>query len=208
MTVAQTPFKMGPMARSSYYTRIRSRIAELEDQIKALQTELEELRVAKSVLDRLSEDGEGSDDVTETRRRSPTVAEKIQEVVRDVGPSSSHEIHAALESGWREDLKFETVSSTLSRMKRNGDIVTDGKRWFLPSEADESEPEEEEPSDADTSDGSMSSNGGGEVREQASSTVSPEGATPSASTFHRKMRSSTSHLPFQQPRFPSVEKGG
>ena len=186
------------MRKTSYRTQIKQRISELETEIAERQQELEELRVAERVLDRIASGGGDDDDdqlsSKPQRQKEPTVADKIEEYVGILGPMESSDIHHTLQSEWRSDLQFTTVSSTLSRMKQRGRITNDGKLWFLP--------EQEEPSDAATSDGSHeSSDGGGRIAGSRTSDPGPVGSTPTASTSYRRdLLSGSSQGPIIHPK--------
>lgn len=117
------------MARVSYISRIRSRAVELEASIKEMERELQELRIAERVLGRMgSEDDE--DDASQPKAAKPkTVSELIAEVLTVYGALESREIlDRVLE---RQETTFNTVSTTLSRMKDQGLVALDGKNWRL-----------------------------------------------------------------------------
>lgn len=183
------------MSRASYYHRIKSRIAELEEQINELQSELDELRVAERVLERLGSNGDEESSPRASSsggRKGPTVASKIVETLQVLGPMTSNDITELLQTDWREDLKFATVSSTLSRLRSRGEVQSDGRKWFLP--------DQEKPPEADAPDGSDDdSYGGGEVRESAVESGPPEGANPSTSVRRQDLLSGTA-----RPGFPPV----
>lgn len=129
------------MARTPYAVRLRTRIADVEQQIARLQKELDELRVAERVILRLGGDETDTDraqsrnfDVHSGRRGKATIASVVIETLQSTGPTDSHSLHAKLRDEWRSDLGFTTLSSTLSRMKRAGQIDADGRVWFLPNQ--------------------------------------------------------------------------
>ena len=175
------------MARSSYYNRIKSRISELEQQIDELQSELDELRVAERVLDRLGSNGDEESapkSSASSGRKKETVASKILESLQILGPMTSSDITELLQTDWRSDLTFATVSSTLSRLRSRGQVQSDGRQWFLP--------DQEKPPEADAPGGfDDQSDGGGEVRESGVGAGPPEGANPSASARRHDLLSGT-----------------
>lgn len=120
------------MAKLGYAQRIKSRIQQLDAMIKAVQLELDELRVAERVLGRLGneDDQKGPDDGQHgtSTTRDGTVAEMAIASLIEIGPSSTATLLQHLQQTWREDLKQTTLASTLSRTKGEGQVfVVDGK---------------------------------------------------------------------------------
>ena len=136
-------------SKASYQTRIRARIGELQMTIAAAQAELHDLQVAEKVLERLSDGGQGSYSTQNPVRpapseaadrmdavvyvgREPTVAERAIDTLRAHGPLTTGDLLATLQENWRPDLAQTTLSSTLSRIKRDGTILQIEGRWCLP----------------------------------------------------------------------------
>lgn len=128
------------MARTPYILRVRARISELERAIQQASKELEELRIAERVLSRMGgEDGQpeindgglaGSTKPPRTQKRL-TVPLMVLRVLAESGPMDTHSLLAAIQDRFRPDLTFPTVSSTLSRMKKAGQIESDGRCWSV-----------------------------------------------------------------------------
>ena len=119
------------MARQSYNSRIRTRIAELEQEIAARQTELDELKIAERVIDRL-----GSDefelighDAEFTVVRGLTIADLIIKILTDHGARDTASIHQLMRDEYKRDTTPNTVGSTLSRLKSEGRVTLDGRLW-------------------------------------------------------------------------------
>lgn len=117
------------MARVSYISRIRSRAVELEASIKEMERELQELRIAERVIGRLgSEDDE--DDASPPKLPKPrTVSDLIADVLTVYGALESRDILDRVRE--RQETTFNTISTTLSRMKDQGLVALDGKNWRL-----------------------------------------------------------------------------
>ena len=69
-----------------------------------------------------------------------TIGDKIVSLLTDRGAMRSHDILVALQTEWRSDVSFETISSTLSRIKSNGRVALDNdtRLWSIPSTTSES----------------------------------------------------------------------
>ncbi|WP_139282462.1 hypothetical protein [Pseudoxanthobacter soli] len=115
------------MARPSYAVRIRSRIAELEALILQMQAELDELRVAERVIERLG--GDDDDETPARGQRSRTIGELIVEVLGLHGPLESKGVLELVRD--RQDTTANTISTTLSRLKDSGQVLLDGRMWSL-----------------------------------------------------------------------------
>ena len=124
------------MARPSYANRIRQRMAHLESVITDAQRELDELRVAARVLERLGTDEDDEDAPRPSRPR--TVGEIIIEVLEGAdGPLEAQEI--TLRVGAIQETTANTVSTTLSRLKATGRVDLFGRLWSLPERKEASE---------------------------------------------------------------------
>lgn len=125
-------------SKASYQTRIKARINELKMTIAAAQAELHDLQVAEKVLERLSDSGlspMATQDVgiaALPRSKEPTVADKAIEALRERGPMNTVDLLACLQMTWREDLAQTTLSSTLSRVKKDGLIDYVDGLWCVP----------------------------------------------------------------------------
>lgn len=122
------------MSRSSYSTRIRSRIAELEQQIEAAQSELSELRVAERVLNRLSgpeNDDESTPSSAQSPVKEPTISDQIVEILGEDGPLDTQTIFDRVNQARSNSTSLASVQSTLSRVKASGKIGNDGGRWHV-----------------------------------------------------------------------------
>lgn len=124
------------MSKTSYQTRIRSRIAELRAAILAAEAEVKELEVAERVLERLSE-GSGlagafdADVVAPTNRtdKVQTVADAALYALKTRGAMNSADLLNHLHVTWRSDLAQTTLTSTLSRAKKEGRLEYDNGLW-------------------------------------------------------------------------------
>jgi len=104
-------------------------MAVLSSQLDACRLKRSELLVAERVLSELGP--EDAPDVSGERRRDPTVGDQIVSFLYHNGPLRSHDLLALMQAEWRADLTFETLSSTLSRVKSTGRISHDNetKLW-------------------------------------------------------------------------------
>ena len=141
-------------SKASYQTRIKARISELKMQIAAAQAELHDLQVAEKVLERLADGGysasapqnrvpsEASDrmDAVVYVGKEPTVADKALEALRERGRMTGPDLLSYLQMTWRPELAQTTLSSTLSRMKKDGSTIDyrDG-HWYALWSSDELE---------------------------------------------------------------------
>lgn len=118
------------MARASYAVRIRARIAELESVIKAAEIELSDLRIAERVIESLGPDDDEYDAPASARHtKGKTVSDLIADVLTEFGPMDSREVFDRVSK--RQETTFNTISTTLSRMKDQGIVVLQGKTWGL-----------------------------------------------------------------------------
>lgn len=102
-------------------TQIESRAAELE----RMRDELKELRAAERVVLRLIPDDVAQVISEDRDRKEPTIGDRIVMLLEQSGPLRSADVLDGLQKGWRSDIRFETVSSTLSRVKAQGRIALD-----------------------------------------------------------------------------------
>ena len=136
------------MDSESAVKSIKRRAAELEAVIKSSQAELDELRVALRVFERLLPEAKdkGEDDGSGTsiaaRSSGVTVGSMAVAMIEQHGPIDTSALLDLLRRNWREDLQQTTLSSTLSRQKSAGLIDrVDGKwRSVRSSEAGGSDP--------------------------------------------------------------------
>lgn len=123
------------MARTGYALRIKDRIQRLEDLISAAQVELDELRVAERVLNRLGADDneKGPDDgqYGTPATRGGTIIDMAVDCLKKIGPSDTTSILRSLRESWRADLKATTLASTLSRAKAEGRIKSVNGVWHV-----------------------------------------------------------------------------
>lgn len=121
------------MARSSYAVRIRTRIAELEQQVAAATSELAELRVAEKVLGRFSgdEDDDMQREQSASSAKEPTIPDLIIQILNASGPLETAAIFNAVNNGRSTPTSAASVQSTLSRVKASGKIGHDGSRWYV-----------------------------------------------------------------------------
>lgn len=127
------------MSRSGYATRIKMRIFELQKIIDAAQSELQDLEVAQRVLDRLGDNAEPSflplPDAGTKPKDTPkhrTIADVAIETLRENGPKSSSELLEIMQQQWRPDLALTTLTSTLSRIGKDGAVKHVNGLWQLP----------------------------------------------------------------------------
>ncbi|MCZ8080312.1 MAG: hypothetical protein O9289_17425 [Rhodobacteraceae bacterium] len=118
-------------------------MGELRAIIATAQTELAELEVAERVLERLADGGGGSplpmqDVVVPAPRvsKEPTVAEAAIYGLRTRGPMNSADLLSYLHVTWRDDLAQTTLTSTLSRTKKEGRLVYEDGMWSVPATID------------------------------------------------------------------------
>lgn len=125
------------MARQSYNSRIRARISELEYEIAARQTELDELKIAERVIDRLGSDEFelSGRDAELTVVRGLTIVDLISKILSDHGPKDTSAIHQLMKDEYRRDTTPNTVGSTLSRMKAEGRVTLNGGLWAASRES-------------------------------------------------------------------------
>jgi hypothetical protein len=124
------------MARQSYNSRIRSRIAELEQEIVARQTELDELKIAERVIDRLGSDEPERDDNRDDNIdvRDLTIAKLIILVHSGHGAMESSGVHQRMANEYYRNTTLNTVVSTLSRLKSEGRVTLNGRLWSVRKE--------------------------------------------------------------------------
>ena len=123
------------MSKLGYSQRIKQRILDLEAQIAASQSELDDLRIAERVLNRLGALNEEKEpDYGQPRTYTTsggTVADRAIDVLVNNGPMNTGAILAQLQEKWRPDLKQTTLASTLSRVKAEGKIKAVNGQWHV-----------------------------------------------------------------------------
>lgn len=127
------------MSRSGYAARIRVRILELKKIIEAAQSELKDLEVAQRVLDRLGDNAEPSymlpqdvDTKLNETSKHRTIADVAIETLSEHGPKSSSALLEIMQQQWRPDLALTTLTSTLSRIGKDGSVKHVNGLWQLP----------------------------------------------------------------------------
>jgi hypothetical protein len=130
------------MSKVGYQTRIRARIVELQNLIKAAKAELDELEVAERVLERLSDGTHvstsghaGAPDVALVKlsgtKSGNTVADRALSALCELGPMTSADLLLHLQETWRHDLAQTTLSSTLSRVTKTGKVINQNGVWSV-----------------------------------------------------------------------------
>jgi hypothetical protein len=123
------------MSKLGYSQRIKQRILDLENTVASAQAELDELRIAERVLNRLgtvTEEKGPDDGQSRTSTTSGgTVADRAIEVLINNGPMDTTAILMRLQVTWRSDLKQTTLASTLSRVKAEGRIEAVNGQWHV-----------------------------------------------------------------------------
>ncbi|MFC3088496.1 hypothetical protein [Tabrizicola soli] len=134
-------------------------MADLRATIAAAQAELAELEVAERVLERLSEGGAGFGPATQDvvasapkESKEQTVAEAAIYGLRTRGPMNSADLLSFLHVTWRSDLAQTTLTSTLSRTKKEGRLVFEDGLWSVPATIDDSGNADGADDDTDLSD--------------------------------------------------------
>ena len=103
--------------------------AQMEAEIEALKNKMAGIQIAIDVL----EGNAAPDDEDEPgRARRGAVKEALYELLKDAGKTGLN-AHAAVEMAKSRGIELDrnTVSSTLSRMKKDGAIDHDGERYRL-----------------------------------------------------------------------------
>lgn len=125
------------MSKLGYSQRIKQRIADLEAQIASAQSELDELRIAERVLNRLGTgtDEKGPDDGQSrtSATRDGTVAGVAVNALKARGPMDTLTLLEVMQQEWRADLKQTTLASTLSRIKLAGSVNQIDGKWHVAS---------------------------------------------------------------------------
>lgn len=105
---------------------VQQRRQVLEHELAEKRAELSEMRTGLAALDRLN--GQMPQSYSPASRRD-TVGKRIVAYLREHGPCTSYEIADGLAAEWRSDLRFHTVSTTLTRLRRRDAVQrpTDGK---------------------------------------------------------------------------------
>ena len=125
------------MSKLGYSQRIKQRIADLEAQIAFAQSELDELRIAERVLNRLGTgtDEKGPDDGQSrtSTTKDGTVAGVAVNALKAHGPMDTLALLKVMQQEWRADLKQTTLASTLSRIKLAGSVNQIDGKWYAGS---------------------------------------------------------------------------
>lgn len=121
------------MARQSYNLRIRTRISELEREIAARQTELDELKIAERVIDRLGSDENESVEISVIREH--TIADLIIMILSDHGAMETAAVHQLMHDECHRGTTVNTVGSTISRLKSEGRVTLNGRLWSVPQKS-------------------------------------------------------------------------
>lgn len=125
-------------------TEIVARLKAVDEERVALLREMDELRLADTVLQRLSgeadiADAEAADvaDVTEEHGQNPptdmTIADMALVLLREVGSEglTSNEVLEQLRKRWLPELARTSLSPPLSRLKAKGLIELLDDRWRM-----------------------------------------------------------------------------
>lgn len=110
--------------------KLYATLAELEAEIEALRNKRAGVQLAIDVLERDDADEDAGDETGRARRGA--VKEALFTLLRAAGDTGLNAA-SAVEMGKQRgiDLDRATVSSTLSRMKRDGAVDHDGERYRL-----------------------------------------------------------------------------
>jgi hypothetical protein len=110
--------------------KLHDTLAELEAELEALKNKKAGVQLAIDVLERDDGGEETADDNGRARRGA--VKEALFELLKEAGKTGLN-AHSAVEMAKRRGLELDrgTVSSTLSRMKRDGAVDHDGERYRL-----------------------------------------------------------------------------
>lgn len=108
---------------------IAGREAEIKEQMKALRTELAELKLAKSALDQT---GSGQPQPV-AQPTGPTIKDMVREILKsDVLGLTSTQILREISERFGRDLERTSLSPQLSRMKQDGEVELIGETWSMP----------------------------------------------------------------------------
>jgi hypothetical protein len=109
--------------------KLHETLAGLEAELEALRNKISGVRLAIDVLEGNDED-DAADDSGRARRGA--VKEALYDLLKEAGKTGLN-AHSAVEMAKRRGLELDrgTVSSTLSRMKRDGAVDHDGERYRL-----------------------------------------------------------------------------
>lgn len=110
--------------------KLHDTLAELDAELEALKNKKAGVQLAIAVLERVDIDDDVIDEGGRARRGA--VKETLFELLKEAGKTGLN-AHSAVEMAKRRsiDLDRGTVSSTLSRMKRDGAVDHDGERYRL-----------------------------------------------------------------------------
>jgi hypothetical protein len=109
--------------------KLHETLAGLEAELEALKNKIAGVRLAIDVME-----GNEADDTADDngRARRGAVKEALYDLLKEVGKTGLN-ANSAVEMAKRRGLELDraTVSSTLSRMKRDGAVDHDGERYRL-----------------------------------------------------------------------------
>ena len=110
--------------------KLHDTLAELEAELEALKNKKAGVQLAIDVLERDDSDDDTVEDNGRARRGA--VKEALFELLKEAGKTGLN-AHSAVEMAKRRGIELDraTVSSTLSRMKRDGAVDHDGERYRL-----------------------------------------------------------------------------
>lgn len=116
-------------ASKQHIQKLHDTLAALESEVEALKHKIAGVQLALDILEH--NDADDSVDVSSRARRG-AVKEALFDLLKESGKSGLN-ANAAVEMAKRRgvDLDRGTVSSTLSRMKRDGAVDHDGERYRL-----------------------------------------------------------------------------
>jgi hypothetical protein len=109
--------------------KLHETLAGLEAEFEALKNKISGVRLAIDVLEGNEEDDTPDDS---GRARRGAVKEALYDLLKEAGKTGLN-AHSAVEIAKRRGIELDrgTVSSTLSRMKRDGAVDHDGERYRL-----------------------------------------------------------------------------
>lgn len=134
--------------KQSYPNRIRARIAEIEATLAsfdALRAELNELRIAERVLNKLAADDDNQPSIFEgvsSRNSKPlTVREALVRALSDAEDVwlTTEEAATAASAILQKAVPINTAGPNLTRLREDGVIVRDGPRVALRARVEKSE---------------------------------------------------------------------
>lgn len=107
---------------------IAAREADIKSQMKALRSELGDLKIAKSALDPLSSEIEPGG----LQSGSRTIKDMVRTILKsDSTGLTATDILAKIKENFDRDLGRTSLSPQLSRMKEDGEVIVNDNSWFL-----------------------------------------------------------------------------